>query len=421
MRICFISNLYPPYGRGGAERVVEQEAKALKALGHDVSVITAEPVRDDGSIDPQMTEEDGIRVYRYYPLNLFFYGEIGKHAAAERLLWHLWDLRHRSSARVVRKLLEREHPDVVHTHNLKGLGFGIPGVIRKLGLRHIHTLHDVQLAVPSGLIIKGGESAFGVDDPLSRTFAASVRGMFGSPDLVISPSKFLLRFYEQRGFFPRSEKILLPNPAPSIRPIVRAPSGETRFLFFGQVERHKGILTLIEAFLRLTKERPKVRLDIVGSGSASEEARRTADNDARIVFFGKRIPAQFAETFSKIDYAVIPSLCYENAPNVVVESFAFGVPVIAADIGGAAELVRQDANGLIFEAGNVESLLSAMVRACDEKSDWPGRSNAARRSAELLTADRHAGRLLNLYTKRDAALTHSGPVVPVRYHPTFAE
>jgi len=91
------------------------------------------------------------------------------------------------------------------------------------------------------------------------------------------------------------------------------------------------------------------------------------------------------------------------------------VPVIAADIGGAAELVRQGENGLVFEAGNVASLVGAMKRACDEKGAWPGRSNAARRSADLLTAPRHAERLVAVYEKKDPAFSHRGPVVPIRY------
>ncbi len=417
MRICFITNLYPPHGRGGAERVVEQEARALHALGHDVSVITAEPVREDGSIEVRTTVEDGIRVHRFYPLNLFFYGEIGRHGAFARLLWHLRDLRNPSSARVVAETLRRERPDIVHTHNLKGLGFGIPRIIRRLGIRHVHTLHDVQLAVPSGLILKGGERAFGVADPFSRFFASTVRGLFGSPDVLLSPSRFLLRFYEERGFFPRSERILLPNPAPAPKRIGRTPSVETRFLFLGQLEVHKGLLLLIEAFRRLAKDRPKIRLDIVGAGSASESAMRAAGKDVRIVFYGKRNPAQFDEMFSKVDYTVMPSLCYENAPNVVIESFAYGVPVIAADIGGAAELVRHGQNGLVFEAGSVASLISAMRRACDEKGAWSGRSTSAGRSAELLSAGRHVERLERLYAGTDPAFSHRGPVVPVRYFP----
>ncbi|MEK7545631.1 MAG: glycosyltransferase family 4 protein [Patescibacteria group bacterium] len=415
MRICLISNLYPPYARGGAERVVETEARALKAIGHDVCVITAEPVRDDGSVAPRMTDEGGIRVWRFHPLNLFFYGDIGRHSAPSRLLWHAWDAWNPHAAECVEAILKKERPDVVHTHSLKGIGLSVPRVIRSLGIRHVHTLHDVQLAAPSGLIIKGRESGLGVTDPVSALFARSARRALGSPDAVISPSKFLLDFYRVRGFFPASQAVFLPNPAPRVRPAPHAPSVETRFLFLGQIETHKGILLLVEAFRRLSKDRPKIRLDVVGSGAAADEARRAAGKDVRVAFYGKKSPTQFMEMFSKADYAVVPSLCYENAPTVIVESFAYGVPVIVADIGGAAELVRHGENGLVFEAGNVAALVAALKRACDEKGAWPGRSKAARRSAELLTEDRHAERLVALYDEKDPALAHRGPVVPIRY------
>lgn len=415
MRICLISNLYPPYARGGAERVVETEARALKALGHDVCVITAEPVRADGGIEPRVTDEGGIRVWRFHPLNLFFYGEIGRHSAPARLLWHAWDARNPHAAKSVAAILKRERPDAVHTHNLKGIGLSIPRVIRSLGIRHVHTLHDVQLAVPSGLIVKGRETGFGVTDPVSAMFASSARRAFGSPDVVVSPSKFLLDFYRSRGFFASSQGVFLPNPAPRVAPAPHAPSIETRFLFLGQLETHKGVLLLIEAFRRLTKDRPKIRLDVVGSGAADEDARRAAGKDVRVAFYGKKSPAQFTEMFSKADYVVVPSLCYENAPTVILEAFAYGVPVIVADIGGAAEHVRHGENGLVFEAGNVAALVAAMRGACDEKGSWPARSKAARRSVEFLTEDRHAARLVAVYDEKDPALAHQGPVVPIRY------
>ena len=416
MRICCISNLYPPHGRGGAERVAAEEVAELKRAGHDVFVITASPLPDDGDPRPRLTAEDGLRVYRYYPVNLFFYGEIGRHGFLARAVFHLWDLFNGSSARVIRRILEKERPAVVHTHNLKGVGFLIPKAIRALGLRHVHTLHDVQMAVPSGLILKGEERAFAVSGFAARWYAAAVRGLVGSPDVVISPSKFLLRFHEARGFFPRSQKVWLPNPAPLAAPMPHRPSIETRFLFLGQIERHKGVRFLIEAMRRLLKQRPKARLDIVGAGAATEEAMRAAGKDVRIAFYGKIHPSKFAERFAAADYAVVPSLCYENAPTVVVESLAFGVPVIAADIGGAAELIRDGLNGLVFEAGNVAALLGAMKRACDEKGAWPLRSKTARRSAELLTSPHHAARLVELYGGRDIALPKHEPIVPIRYH-----
>lgn len=415
MRICFIASLYPPYAKGGAERVVEEELRSLKALGHDVCLVTAEPVREDGSVGPRITVEGGVRVWRFHPVNLFFYGDIGRRGFSSRALFHLWDLRNPHAAAMLRRILEKERPDVVHTHQLKGLGFGIPGLIRRLRLRHIHTVHDVSLAEPSGLILKGEE--WKERGPLRRAYRALMRRRMGSPDVVISPSRFLLRWYAERGFFPRSAPALLPNPAPEARPLPHRPSPETRFLFIGQVERHKGILLLIDAFKRLLQVRPRSLLYVVGAGSALEEARKLADGDRRIAFYGRKNPAAFAAMFSETDYAVVPSLCYENAPTVVVESFAYGVPVIAADIGGAAELVRDGENGFVVPPADVAALAEAMRRAADGKAERAARSAAASRTAALLASSRHAERLIGIYTGRDPGLPKEEPVVPMRYVP----
>lgn len=417
MRICLISNLYPPHAKGGAERVASEEARALKALGHDVCVITARPLPDDGAAGVELFDEAGIRIYRFHPINLFFYGELGRHGALVRALWHLWDLLNPHVGRVVRDILLKEKPDIVHTHNLKGLGYSIVPVIRKLGFRHVHTLHDVQLAVPSGLIIKGQEHGPLIDGLPARLYAAVVRRTFGSPDVVISPSRFLLRFYEERGFFPRSQKVLLSNPAPVVKLAPRVSATETRFLFLGQVEAHKGVIELIGAFKDLIDGGADARLEIVGDGALKEAAAAAAGKERRIVFYGKRKPEQFAGLFAGIDWVVLPSLCYENAPTVVPESFAYGVPVLAADIGGAAERVREGYNGYKFAAGDTAALLAVLKKAVAERESWAEMSANARRSAELHDSRRHAERLVEIYRHRDAGLAHEGRVQPIHYRP----
>lgn len=414
MRICFITGLYPPYARGGAERVVADEARALREAGHEVAVITAEDVREDGGIEPIMSVEDGIRVHRFFPLNLFFYRDIGKHGFFARALWHLRDLSNPHASRVVARLLKEEAPDVVHTHNLKGLGFGIPRAIRRLGIRHVHTLHDVQLAVPSGLLMKGRERD--AERPLARLYARAVRRLMGSPDAVLSPSRFLAKFHLDRGFFPASKVIVLPNPVPEVKRLPRRPSKETRFLFLGQVERHKGVPWLVGVFREFLKKRPMARLDIAGNGSAIGESVELAGRDVRIAFYGRQRLEDMNRLFAEADYAVVPSLCYENAPTVIGESFAHGVPVIAADIGGAAEMVRDGENGFVFEAGNEASLLAVLERAVKEKAGHAAMERAALRAAALRSSPVHASRLYEIYLGRDDALPAPGPAAPPRLH-----
>jgi glycosyltransferase involved in cell wall biosynthesis len=415
MRVCFITNLYPPHAKGGAERVVSEEARALKEAGHDVIVITAMPLPDDGDPGPAMKTEDGIRVHRFYPANLFFYGEIGRHGFVARAFFHLWDLIGSDAGRVVKKILEAERPEVVHTHNLKGIGYSVLRAIRKLGIRHVHTLHDVQLIEPSGLIIKGQEMHRPSVERVIGGYARLMAWVMGSPDTVISPSKFLIECYRSRGFFPKSRCFWLPNPAPETRASARRSSKETRFLFLGQVEPHKGVLMLIEAMKKLLAAGDQARLEIVGEGSAEKAAAALAGKELRIAFYGKKNPNKFAEMFAGTDYVVLPSLCYENAPTVIMESFAYGIPVLVADIGGAGELIKDGRNGWKFEAGSVESLLTIMKLALWEKSRWEELSHGARRSADLLTARHHADRLIKLYRGIDPGLISDEPVIPVRY------
>lgn len=206
MKICLISNLYGVNARGGAERIVEAEARQLAAAGHEVVVVAGWAGRGR----PADLPADGVRVLRLRAHNIFFYTDLVRHGWAARLLWHLVDTFNFRAAAAVRKTLRKEKPEIVHTHNLMGLGFLIPQAIRRLGLRHVHTVHDVQLIHPSGLIDASGRLPAG-----SRWHAALLRRLFGSPAAVIFPSSFLKGFYEKFGFFPASDRRVLSNPAPA--------------------------------------------------------------------------------------------------------------------------------------------------------------------------------------------------------------
>ena len=66
------------------------------------------------------------------------------------------------------------------------------------------------------------------------------------------------------------------------------------------------------------------------------------------------------------DVLVVPSRWYENSPNVILEAFAAGLPVVVADHGGMAEMVREGIDGLRFNPGDVSSLAGALRRLCDD-------------------------------------------------------
>lgn len=357
LRVCLINNIYPPFHRGGAEQVVVKTVEGLRAAGHEVILITASPEGDT------VEKQPGLTIYRFTPPNIYFYTKAHEHHAAMRMLWHLINLFHWPVAQRVKRIVQQEQPDIVHTHNLMGLSFLIPRIIASLQIPHVHTVHDVQLVEPSGIILKEKEHEWRYRGFPSKLYTAVVRWLFGSPHVVISPSKFLLKFYQERGFFPHSKGTVVRNPLTFTwhsSHEQRRDSTVMHFLYVGQIESHKGITVLVDAFLQLKEHH--IVLHIVGSGSLLSSITKQTASDPRVVMHGRVERDELARLFSTIDMTIVPSRCYENSPTVIFESFSFGVPVLASNVEGIAELIDEEKNGMTFQPGDVASL--------QEKISW---------------------------------------------------
>lgn len=286
MKIAVIHSIYKPYVRGGAEVVVQTVVDGLKARGEDVFVVSV-------GYENKMEIIDGVKVYRIKPFNLFNFLDINSKPAWLRLPWHIIDMFNDMQGLRINKVLTQEKPDVVFTHNLKGLGYYAPWLIRFLKIKNIHTVHDAQLLHPSGLVSQNGKLGF-----IPSIYAWWCKKLFRSPKVVIFPSHYIQSLYDQHNFFPKSQKVVLGNPivipSPSVIP---APipfviptevegsltSSVTRnvftFLYLGQVEEYKGILELIET-VKLMKD--DCRLIVVGDGAALERAKLLAGSTAVI-------------------------------------------------------------------------------------------------------------------------------------------
>jgi len=94
--------------------------------------------------------------------------------------------------------------------------------------------------------------------------------------------------------------------------------------------------------------------------------RRITRRDGRIAFAGTVGGNRVLNTHSELDLLVVPSVWYENSPNVILEAFTAGTPIVASDSGGMAELVQHEVNGLLFERGNVDDLARQLQRVVDQ-------------------------------------------------------
>ena len=375
--------------------MVANTVKGMLDVGHEVIVITTSPE------DNYVWNEGKLKIYRYKPKNLFFYTQAYKHNVVARLLWHIIDMWHFSSANYVKDILKKEKPDIVHTHNLMGMSFLIPRMIRRLGRRHLHTIHDVQLVEPSGIILKTKEKTWRYNGWLTMVYVFLMKRLIGSPDVVISPSQFLLDFYLSRGFFQKSKKIMLRNPV-FVREInnVEHHYNDLVFLYLGQIEEHKGVVFLVETFLEMRQKAEFcAELHIAGDGSQFNKIKEMAKNDKKIILYGRVDRTKLPELFAKINITIVPSLCYENSPTVIFESLSFGAPVLASRVEGVEELIREGENGLTFDTGSKESLISKIHWCMENKNKLAEMSKNASQSLVGLSLDDYIGKLDGLYKK----------------------
>ena len=90
----------------------------------------------------------------------------------------------------------------------------------------------------------------------------------------------------------------------------------------------------------------------------------------RVRFVGPYKSADLPRLMREVDWVVMPSTWWENAPVVIQEAFHHGRPLIASDIGGMAEKVRDRLDGLHFRAGSPDSLADCLERALREPGLW---------------------------------------------------
>jgi len=153
---------------------------------------------------------------------------------------------------------------------------------------------------------------------------------------------------------------LINTPIPKTR-----PDGKIAFklLSIGSLIPRKGVETIIDALGYLHSPR-NFKLVVVGDGLELSNLKGLVKKkglDNIVEFVGQVPPGQVAEYLRDADAFILASYS-EGRPNVVLESFAVGVPVIASDINGVQELVRDNETGMRFPPGNARVLASKIEK-----------------------------------------------------------
>jgi PEP-CTERM/exosortase A-associated glycosyltransferase len=134
------------------------------------------------------------------------------------------------------------------------------------------------------------------------------------------------------------------------------------FGYIGSFSRYEGLPFLIEAMPELLGRFPTARLLLVGGGRDEQAVRAAARRaGAAVLMPGRVSQEQVRDFYTLVDVFVLPRrrirLTELVTPLKPLEAMAMGIPVLASDIGGHAELVSDGETGLLFKAESPESLV----------------------------------------------------------------
>ena len=140
-------------------------------------------------------------------------------------------------------------------------------------------------------------------------------------------------------------------------------------LFVGSVIKEKGIENLITA----VKTVPNALLHIIGSGpeSYNRYLKKLVINlglSQRVRWLGYLDSTNIAQEFSHAKVLVLPSHM-ENSPNVLIEAMSVGLPVIANDVGGIRNLLREYDRGSVINTNNINELSRALIASLNTLKD----------------------------------------------------
>ncbi|WP_459943249.1 glycosyltransferase family 4 protein [Deferrisoma palaeochoriense] len=131
-----------------------------------------------------------------------------------------------------------------------------------------------------------------------------------------------------------------------------------RFLYVGRLLESKGILLLLDVWRHLESD---VELHVVGYGDEADAVLREAERDVRVRFHGFKEGEELADVYRSSDVLILPTSSYpEGFPRVISEAWAFGLAVIATDVGGIRGIGKDRDNIIFVNPGSKEELESAV-------------------------------------------------------------
>lgn len=431
LRVLVVSHGHPAMSLGGAEIASHSLHKGLNALPGVESIYLARV----GSPVPRHSAS-ALMSHRLAPDEVLFHADDYDH-------FFLSNGDTDAIRRDLMRFVGDVTPHVVHFHHLIGMGVealyalheALPESIIVVTFHEYLSIchnHGQMVKRPSGQLCSKASpiSCHGCfpEIPVSRFLKREqfLRGMLDLADAYVSPSMFLATRYVEWGI--DAEKLsvidngILASEIAPVRDLSAQTSRRNRFAYFGQMTPFKGIDVLIDAVSRVPQEiwGEDSCLMIFGGNlerqptEFQDRVKKLIDDAGRRVrFYGAYQNADMPRLMRSVDWVVLPSIWWENAPVVIQEALHHRRPIICSDIGGMAEKVEDGRDGLHFRAGSAQDLADRLIEVLGEPQVWDRLHATLRPPTSHVDAARAHADLYRRLLREKRSANESGRYDPV--------
>jgi glycosyltransferase involved in cell wall biosynthesis len=392
VKVLLISFYHPELVRGGEQQICYELFEGLKAR-EDVEVTLL-----------ASTDSNQAYLYKSGARITGFDGRPGEFLFLSRDYDYLWEKV--SNVLLIESFIEFLQlikPDVVHFHHFLTYGIDLLTLTRRTlpAAKIIYTAHEfLTICAANGHMVRWTDQSLCTrasavrchqcrpEQPPEHYFMREMwmKRHLEAVDVFTTPSRFMIKHFTDWGL-DEAKFVQVTNgreisQAHNVAQEVRTV--RNRFGFFGQLVDVKGVQVIFEAVTILRAEGfTDFVVEINGDNIQFASPKRRAaieaflDKEAElkleernVIFNGSYHPDRLPQLMGRIDWCIVPSVWWEIFCLVISEAWAFKRPVIASNLGGPAERITHEVDGLLFDVGDARALARAMRRACTQDGLW---------------------------------------------------
>jgi len=365
MKILVLSDLYPPYYKGGHEIQCKVIADGLSEKGHEVYVLTSKY-----GVNGQSKNNN---IYRL----LYYLEEGSAKGIGRRYVQIKIALLGRLNFLITKKAIKYLNPDIIYAGQLSGISIYPMKAIQICNIPIVHHLGNYFFVELVEMCVRG-------KNPLKIFYRKLIHG-FNNIDnfdfkYILVVSEAVKRTYVEAGF-PADNISIIPPPGIPSKLIKKEYNRNIKFhgkqiklLYVGRLSKEKGVDTALMAVEHLTNKfgMRNLTLDIIGEGDKKYEENLHVLSDSLslkdyVNFRGKLSPEGVMKEYNNYDMLLVPSI-WDASPIVLIEAMSQGVPIIATKTGGIPERIEDGKNGLLVPVGDSVRMAEAVKKLVDDPS-----------------------------------------------------